>query len=204
MFSTERFRRCNRGHGPWLAASRSSPSPATCCAGTRWATRTSGRCGSTCHRATETRAGRFPSVYLLPGYGGIASPPGQAGRSTASRFRELTTRHSPRAGRARGRRGRVDGWTRYGGSQYVDSAGTGRYHSYLCDEIVRYVDGAYRTIAARDHRAVIGQVIRRIRGAGRRDAAAGRVRRLRESRRRRVYESPTCPGCRGSPGRCGP
>lgn len=25
----------------------------------------------------------------------------------------------------------VDGWTRYGGSQYVDSPGTGAYHTYL-------------------------------------------------------------------------
>ncbi|MDQ3787612.1 MAG: enterochelin esterase, partial [Actinomycetota bacterium] len=26
----------------------------------------------------------------------------------------------------------VDAWTAYGGSQYLDSPGTGRYHSYLC------------------------------------------------------------------------
>src|SRR5581483_4314326 len=51
----------------------------------------------------------------------------------------------------------VDGWTRYGGSQYVDSNGTGRYHSYLCDEIVPYVDDQYRTIADRGHRAVMGK-----------------------------------------------
>jgi enterochelin esterase-like enzyme len=39
----------------------------------------------------------------------------------------------------------VDAWTAYGGSQFVDSPGTGRYHSYLCDEVVPWVDSRYRT-----------------------------------------------------------
>jgi hypothetical protein len=51
----------------------------------------------------------------------------------------------------------VDAWTAYGGSQFVDSAGTGRYHSYLCDEIVPWVDAHYRTLAGRDHRGIAGK-----------------------------------------------
>jgi S-formylglutathione hydrolase FrmB len=51
----------------------------------------------------------------------------------------------------------VDAWTKYGGSQYLDSPGTGQYHSYLCDEIVPWVDATYRTIADRDHRAITGK-----------------------------------------------
>ncbi|MFF7636515.1 alpha/beta hydrolase [Kitasatospora sp. NPDC008050] len=51
----------------------------------------------------------------------------------------------------------VDAWTAYGGSQFVDSPGTGRYHSYLCDEVVPYVDARYRTLAAREHRAIAGK-----------------------------------------------
>ncbi|WP_406673467.1 alpha/beta hydrolase-fold protein [Nonomuraea sp. N2-4H] len=51
----------------------------------------------------------------------------------------------------------VDAWTSLGGSQYLDSPATGRYHSYLRDEIVPYVDAHYRTIADRDHRAVTGK-----------------------------------------------
>lgn len=51
----------------------------------------------------------------------------------------------------------VDAWTAYGGSQFVDSAGTGRYHSYLCDEVVAYVDDRYRTIADRESRAISGK-----------------------------------------------
>jgi len=51
----------------------------------------------------------------------------------------------------------VDAWTAYGGSQFVDSPGTGRYHSYLCEEIVPWVDARYRTVADRDHRAIMGK-----------------------------------------------
>nr|WP_225954200.1 alpha/beta hydrolase-fold protein [Kibdelosporangium phytohabitans] len=51
----------------------------------------------------------------------------------------------------------VDAWTTYGGSQYIDSVGTGRYHSYLCDEIVPWVDARYRTKATREHRAIAGK-----------------------------------------------
>lgn len=51
----------------------------------------------------------------------------------------------------------VDSWTRYGGSQCLDSPGTGQYNSYLCEEIVPWVDTTYRTIADRDHRAITGK-----------------------------------------------
>ena len=51
----------------------------------------------------------------------------------------------------------VDAWTAYGGSQFVDSPGTGRYHSYLCDEVVPFVDAGYRTLAAPEHRAISGK-----------------------------------------------
>ncbi|MGW2311046.1 alpha/beta hydrolase [Actinomadura luteofluorescens] len=51
----------------------------------------------------------------------------------------------------------VDAWTAHGGSQFVDSPGTGRYHSYICDEIVPWVDGHYRTLDAPGHRAISGK-----------------------------------------------
>ncbi len=51
----------------------------------------------------------------------------------------------------------VDCWTSVGGSQFLDSPGTGRYHTYLCDEIVPWVDARYRTLAAREHRGVAGK-----------------------------------------------
>src|SRR3954465_12520116 len=51
----------------------------------------------------------------------------------------------------------VDSWTKYGGSQCLDSPGTGQYQSYLCDEIVPWIDSTYRTLADRDHRAGTGK-----------------------------------------------
>ncbi|HEY9243873.1 MAG TPA: alpha/beta hydrolase-fold protein [Streptosporangiaceae bacterium] len=51
----------------------------------------------------------------------------------------------------------VDAWTSYGGSQFVDSPGTGRYHSYLCNEVVPWVDAHYRTLDAAAHRAIMGK-----------------------------------------------
>src|SRR6202050_4502860 len=51
----------------------------------------------------------------------------------------------------------VAAWTSYGGSQFVDSPGTGRYHSYLCEEVVPCVDRHYRTLAGAGHRGIAGQ-----------------------------------------------
>lgn len=51
----------------------------------------------------------------------------------------------------------VDCWTSLGGSQFVDSPATGRYHTYLCDEIVPWVDAHYRTLAQREHRGIAGK-----------------------------------------------
>ncbi len=51
----------------------------------------------------------------------------------------------------------VDAWTSLGGSQFLDSPGTGRYHTYLCDEVVPFVDATYRTLPSREHRAIAGK-----------------------------------------------
>ena len=51
----------------------------------------------------------------------------------------------------------VDAWTSLGGSQFLDSPGTGRYHTYLCDEIVPWVDAHYRTLPDRVHRGIAGK-----------------------------------------------
>src|SRR5204863_1438299 len=51
----------------------------------------------------------------------------------------------------------VDAWTSYGGSQFLDSPGTGNYHTYLCDEIVPWVDERHRTLNAPEHRGIAGK-----------------------------------------------
>ncbi len=48
-----------------------------------------------------------------------------------------------------------DAFTRYGGSQYLNSPAVGRYQDYLL-EIVEHIDANYRTLADREHRAATG------------------------------------------------
>jgi len=47
--------------------------------------------------------------------------------------------------------------TRYGGSQYLDSSATGLYETHLVKELIPLVDRRYRTIDAREHRAILGK-----------------------------------------------
>jgi enterochelin esterase family protein len=50
-----------------------------------------------------------------------------------------------------------DCFTRFGGSQYVNSSATGRYETHLVEELVPWVDARYRTLAAREHRGIAGK-----------------------------------------------
>ena len=80
----------------------------------------------------------------------------------------------------------VDAWTSYGGSQFIDSSSTGPYMSYLCDEVVPFVDERYPTLGAPRPPRADRQVVGRLRRDGRADAAARRVRRARLALRRRA------------------
>jgi putative esterase len=99
---------------------------------------------------------RYPVVYVIQGY---------TGHLSMWRNRSPYRQPFPETADAVFARGEappalvvfVDAWTKYGGSQFVDSPGTGRYHSYLCDEIVPWVDANYRTLAAAPHRAITGK-----------------------------------------------
>ena len=99
---------------------------------------------------------RFPSVYVIQGYTGHLTM--WANRMPYRQPFPETADAMFAAGEAPGAVVvYVDAWTAYGGSQFVDSPGTGRYHSYLCDEVVSYVDANYRTLPAAEHRAIMGK-----------------------------------------------
>ncbi|MBS2028324.1 MAG: enterochelin esterase [Deltaproteobacteria bacterium] len=51
----------------------------------------------------------------------------------------------------------VDAWSSYGGSQFVDSVGVGKYRSYLCDELVPFVTEKFQLKPTRESRALIGK-----------------------------------------------
>jgi S-formylglutathione hydrolase FrmB len=99
---------------------------------------------------------RWPSVYVIQGYTGQV---GMWRNRTPYRQPFIETADAVfGSGRAPGCIVvYVDAWTAYGGSQFVDSPGTGRYHSYLCDEVVPFVDARYRTIPDRESRAISGK-----------------------------------------------
>ena len=116
-------------------SSTSTRSSATPSEETRSAIRTSGRCGSTRRPATADG----PAIYVLQGFTGQLD----MWRNRAAfrpTFLELLDDADIDA-----RIVFVDAWTSVGGSQFVDSAGSGRYHTYLCDEIVPFVDERYGT-----------------------------------------------------------
>jgi len=49
-----------------------------------------------------------------------------------------------------------DGWTSWGGAQWLDSPAVGDYQRYLSGDVVAHLDGTYRTVADRAGRAVTG------------------------------------------------
>ena len=99
---------------------------------------------------------RYPSVYVLQGYTGML-PMWHNRTAFRPTFPEAAD-HVFAGGEAPPCLVVfVDAWTGYGGSQYVDSPGTGAYHSYFCDELVPFVDSHYRTLASAQHRGVMGK-----------------------------------------------
>jgi S-formylglutathione hydrolase FrmB len=99
---------------------------------------------------------RYPSVYLIQGL---------TGQLDMWRNRSAFRRNFPELADELFAAGEapacicvwVDCWTSLGGSQFLDSPGTGRYHTYLCDEVVPWVDEHYRTLAAAGHRGIAGK-----------------------------------------------
>ncbi|WP_029892798.1 alpha/beta hydrolase [Nocardia brasiliensis] len=99
---------------------------------------------------------RYPAVYVIQGY---------TGDVTMWRNRQPFRRPFPETADRVFADGAappaivvfVDAWTAYGGSQFVDSPGTGKYHTYLCDEVVPWVDAHYRTLPSAAHRAITGK-----------------------------------------------
>lgn len=51
----------------------------------------------------------------------------------------------------------VDGFTKFGGSQYLNSDATGRYEDFVVAETVAHIDRRYRTQAAPAHRGIDGK-----------------------------------------------
>ena len=99
---------------------------------------------------------RYPSVYLIQGMTGQVDMWGNRSFNAPTVLESVdawfATPGAPPAIVVY-----VDAWTSYGGSQFLDSPGTGRYHTYLCDEVVPFVDERYRTLPEAAHRGIAGK-----------------------------------------------
>jgi S-formylglutathione hydrolase FrmB len=99
---------------------------------------------------------RYPSIYVIQGLTGQLDM-WRNRKAFAPNPLELTDEMFASDDAPRAIVVYVDCWTSLGGSQFLDSPATGRYHTYLCDEVVPFVDAHYRTLAARDHRGIAGK-----------------------------------------------
>jgi hypothetical protein len=99
----------------------------------------------------EDEARRYPAVYVIQGMAGMVGAWFNVGPWAPS-YTERIEALAPEAVVVL-----VDAFTAVGGSQFLDSPAIGNYHTYLCDEIVPFVDANYPTLAAREHRGIQGK-----------------------------------------------
>ncbi len=104
---------------------------------------------------------RFPVTWLLAGYTGWASMKATKERAWAESLPDELDRRMTSDDPDERLEPMIvafaDCFTRFGGSQFRNSPVTGRYEDYLVGELVPFVDERFRTIADRDHRAVMGK-----------------------------------------------
>lgn len=104
--------------------------------------------------AARTAGRTYPWVMVLTGYAStnaslLSFKPWEP--NFLERYERLLTQGVPEAIFVL-----PDCFTRWGGSQYIDSP-LGNYQSYLADDIVPFIESRYRTHQGRDGRAIIGK-----------------------------------------------
>jgi len=99
---------------------------------------------------------RYPVLYCLHGYTGdvaalVGARPWEC--NVAQRMDRLLARQMMEPALLV----LVDGFTRLGGSQYVNSIHNGDYATYVVRDVIGHLDRNYRTVAAEGGRAVLGK-----------------------------------------------
>lgn len=105
----------------------------------------------------DTSSARLPSIYLLQGMTGQLDMWANRTAFRPTALERIDALFAARDAPPPCIVVMVDCWTSYGGSQFLDSPGTGRYHSFLCEEVVTFVDRNYRTLAEPAYRGVSGK-----------------------------------------------
>lgn len=101
-------------------------------------------------------AGELPSVYILQGYFNQLHGWQERKPLEPTAIERYDALFAPGERTSPAVLVFVDAWTAYGGSQFLDSPSIGRYQSYLCDEVVGFVDERYPTAAERERRGLAG------------------------------------------------
>jgi putative esterase len=101
--------------------------------------------------APEDASRRYPAVYVIQGMLGMVGAWFNV-RPFAESYPDAIDRLRPDAVVVL-----VDAFTALGGSQFLDSPAIGRYHTYLCDEVVPFVDERFPTLAEPRHRGIQGK-----------------------------------------------
>lgn len=99
---------------------------------------------------------KFPVVYLISGFTGFG-----AMNMNISAYSENIQQRLDRLIRTKKIKEMIvvmpDCFTKYGGSQYVNSSATGKYEDYMIREIVPFIDSNFRTIPKPASRCIIGK-----------------------------------------------
>lgn len=99
---------------------------------------------------------KFPVLYLISGFTGYG-----ALNMNLAPFSENIQQRMDRLISTKAIKEMIvvmpDCFTKYGGSQYVNSAATGRYEDYMVKEIVPFIDSNFRTIPKAASRCIIGK-----------------------------------------------
>ena len=99
----------------------------------------------------EDKSRRYPSVYVIQGMAGMADAWFNVEPWSPS-YPDRIAALDPDAVVVL-----VDAFTAVGGSQFLDSPAIGNYHTYLCDELVPYVDANFPTLPSRERRGIQGK-----------------------------------------------
>ena len=102
------------------------------------------------------RGRRYPVLYYLPGFTGTAR-----GALNYNSWKENIFERFDRL-IAEGKAPEsilvaVDGFTAYGGSQYLNSTATGRYEDFVVYEVIGYIDDKHATVRHPEGRAIFGK-----------------------------------------------